>query len=957
MILHLLNLDHAGQDSGTQFFIFEVETMSYLKQFPLMLLLLLLIAPFAGAQTGGGGLTVVVTDPKGALVTGATVTATSPDNQKFTAEADKVGHYFIKNLPPGVYALTVSVKGFGEAKRDGVAIVEGKPATLDIKLELAPVEAGVTVGTTGLKANADPLYMQLRQKSSAQDVFGGSVASVNNLILKRDAATFTLKSGEIYFMAPVEGHTISAVFIGDGELTLAPPTEVEKQSLAVFTKEPGLTEQFTQLVLRFTDKTFDEIKQSPAANMSAGGAQAARARDLYRDKESLLHKDRIVSFMLQRTNLDLRTLEDLYAVQPPGYFVAFINGRRFSKLIYMLDPLGVPAVSPEEVALISYGESDGGIWTAFHLMDEYRSGAATSTQDTRLFDITHHDVEGAIRGTKITAADRVTLRSLVAGSRVLPFNLYATLRVKSVQDEQGRELNFVQEDKDEDSDFAVIYPEAVEQGKDYTLRVQYEGDGALRDSGGGNFILIPRDSWYPNNGGTQFGDRATFNITFRYPKGNTFVGTGALSGPEAQEGDAKVAKWSSGQTELAVAGFNYGRFKKKELIDKDTGYGIEFYANEEVPDEIKDIQMQIERLESEGWKTETTLGSISTTRMGDVALADAQNATRIFSAYFGKLPYTRLAISQQPAGFFGQAWPTLVYMPYIAFIDGTQRAQLLGVRGGTDTFWHYVEPHELAHQWWGHLVGWTSYHDQWMSEGFAEFSASLYVQYVRKDLTKFIDFWEEQRRRIVESSPATKDIKPYTIGPVTQGFRLSNAKTQAAYQFLVYPKGAYILHMIRMMMYDHRGGGDAKFREMMTDFIKMHYNKDVSTEDFKQAVEKHMTPQMDVDKNGRMDWFFNEWVYGTEIPAYKLDYTITSSGDGKAVINAKITQSGVSKNFAMLVPVYADFGKGWTRLGAGLIVGNSTLDMNNVQLPQAPKRLAIAAMNDVLATSIENSKK
>lgn len=144
---------------------------------------------------------------------------------------------------------------------------------------------------------------------------------------------------------------------------------------------------------------------------------------------------------------------------------------------------------------------------------------------------------------------------------------------------------------------------------------------------------------------------------------------------------------------------------------------------------------------------------------------------------------------------------------------------------------------------------------------------------------------------------------------------------------------------------------------MMTDFIKTHYNKDVSTEDFKRIVEKHITPQMDIDKNGRMDWFFNQWVYGTEIPAYKMDYSISQGGGGKGIVNAKITQSGVSKNFGMVVPVYADFGKGWVRLGSALINGNTTVDLNNLELPQVPKRLAVAALNDVLATSIENNKR
>lgn len=926
--------------------------MTYRKQFPIILVLLLLLTPLMNVLAAGGGLSGTVTDPKGALVAGATVTVTAPaTNQKFTAKTDQQGRYKVEGLPAGVYVVTVTAKGFGVAMREGVAVVDNQTATLDVKLEIAALaEVGVTIGTGNTKGNPDPLYTQLRQKSVSQDAFNSS-ASVTNLVLKRDAATFTLKSGEIYFMSPTEGRTIAAVFIGDGEMTLTPPTEVEKRAIAVFTNEPGMTEQFTQLVLRFSDQTFEEIKQSPNAKMQAGGAQSSRARDLFREKENLMRKE------LRFLNFETRTLADLYASKRPGYFVAFIGGRRWNKLIFMLDPLGIPFVSPEEVALFSHGVSDGGFWTAFHLADEYKNGKATSTQDTRLFDISHHQIEGAIRGTRIIASDLITYRPLLDDVRVLPFDFFPSLRVKSVQDEQGHELHFIQEDKDEDADFAVVFPDALEKGKEYKLNIQYEGDGAIRDSGGGNFILIPRSNWYPNNGGTQFGDRATFDVTFRYPRGAEFVGTGALSEAETQDKDAKIAKWSSGQTELAVAGFNYGNFKKEELADKDSGYNLEFYANKELPAEMKILQMQLERLESQGGTTGTTLGSMSTTGMAKAALNDTQNAVRIYNAYFGKLAYTRIAMTQQPAGNFGQAWPTLVFMPYIAYLDSTQRTQLMGLRGGTDTFWRYVGPHEIAHQWWGHMVGWTSYHDQWMSEGFAEFSTSLYVQYVRNDINKFIEFWEDQRKQIVEATQATKGIKPYTIGPVTQGFRLSNAKTRAAYQFLVYPKGAYILHMIRMMMYDQRVGGDTKFREMMTDFIKTHYNKDVSTEDFKRIVEKHMTPAMDIDKNKRMDWFFNQWVYGTEVPAYSMDYSIAPSGDGKAVVNAKITQSGVSKDFAMLVPVYADFGKGWIRLGSAMINGNTSTELNNLKLPQVPKRLAVAALNDVLATSIENNKK
>ena len=919
--------------------------MKYTKRLSLLLVATVLVVPFLIAYAAGGRIEGKISDPKGAAISGATVTVTNQvTKQESTAVTDNQGKYKVDGLPAGIYTVRVNAKGFNEGRREEVKVEDNAAATIDVRLEIPPVQAEVKVSESGSKANTDPVYQSLRQLGKGDD-FAGSYAVVNNLKLKRDAANFTLKSGELYFITPIEGRVTAAVFIGDGEMSLVPPTEVEKNSIKIFTGEGGITEQFSRLVLRFSDKTFDEIKSSPNATMKTGGPAASQARSAFRDNQELLRKR-------LRDNRELRTLFDVYNPKREGFFTAFIDGKRFSKLVYVVEPLGVPGATPEEVALFSYGETDGGMWLAFHREEEYQKGIASSSEDNRLIDITRHEIDAAIKGTRLAATDKITFKSLQAGTRVIPFDLYGPLRVNKVVDADGTDLNFVQESKDEDSDFGVIMPKPLEAGQTYTIAVQYEGNDAVRDSGGGNFILIPRSTWYPGNANVLYSeDRALFDMTFRYPKQYTFIGTGSPVVPDVKEGDIAVAKWSSGQTELAVAGFNYGKFKKKAITDKDSGYEVESYANIEVPDELKDIQSQIERLESQGYKTMTTLGSITTTSMAESALADAQNASRIYNSYFGKLPYGRLAITQQPAGFFGQAWPTLVYMPYLAFIDPTQRTQLLGTRGGTDTFWRYVAPHEIAHQWWGHIIGWDSYHDQWMSEGFAEFSASLYVQFVRGN-DKFVDFWEDLRKQIVESSPATKDRKPYTIGPVTQGYRLNNGKTGGAARFLIYPKGAYILHMIRMMMYAQNKGGDARFQEMMKDFIKTHFNQDVSTEDFKAIVEKHMTPEMNLDNNGKMDWFFNQWVYGTQVPAYKLEYSVSSDG----MLNGKLTQSGVSDDFRMLVPLYIDMGRGWAKLGAARITGNNSIEIKNIKLPAAPKRVAVCAMNDVLATSIDNSK-
>jgi hypothetical protein len=914
------------------------------KRISLLLLATVLSIPLLVAYAAGGRIEGKVTDPKGAAISGATVTVTNQvTKQDFTAVTDAQGRYKVEGLPAGSYSIRVSVKGFNEARRDDVKVADDSAASIDLRLEITPVEAQVKVPVQ--KGNQDPVYQALRQLGRNDQDFAGDYAVVNNLTLKRDAASFTLKSGELYFITPVENRVVAAVFIGDGELSLTPPTEVEKNSLKIFTGAGAISEPFSHLVLRFTDKTFQEIKASPNATMKTGGPAASQARGLYRDNQDLLRKR-------LRDNRELRTLFDLYNPNREGYFTAFIDGKRFNKLVFVLEPLGVPGAMPEEVALFSYGETDGGLWTAFHLEDEYKKGSVSSAEDRRLIDITRHEIDAAIKGSHLAATDRVSFRSLQAGTRVVPFDLYGSLRVTRVTDADGNDLSFVQEDKNEDSDFGVILPKPLDAGQNYQLTVQYDGNDALRDSGGGNYILIPRSTWYPGNANALYAeDRAIFDMTFRYPKNYTFVGTGAPVAADTREGDLAVAKWSSGQTELGVAGFNYGRFKKKVISDKDSGYDVEFYANVEVPDELREIQQAIDDAERRGIKTMTTLGSISTTAIADAALADAQNATRIYNLFFGKLPFNRIAMTQQPAGFFGQAWPTLVYMPYLAYIDTTQRTQLLGARGGTDTFWRYVAPHEIAHQWWGHIIGWDSYRDQWMSEGFAEFSASLYVQFIRGN-DKFVDFWEDQRQRIIQASPATKDKKPYTVGPVTQGYRLNSGKTGAIAQNLIYPKGAYILHMLRMMMYQQGRGGDARFQEMMKDFVQTHFNKAVSTEDFKAIVEKHMTKEMNVDNSGKMDWFFNEWVYGTQVPAYKFQYNVTSDG----LLTGKLTQSGVSDDFIMLVPIYIDMGKGWAKLGSARLVGNSTLDLGNIKLPAPPKRVAVCAMNDVLATSIENSK-
>jgi aminopeptidase N len=240
-----------------------------------------------------------------------------------------------------------------------------------------------------------------------------------------------------------------------------------------------------------------------------------------------------------------------------------------------------------------------------------------------------------------------------------------------------------------------------------------------------------------------------------------------------------------------------------------------------------------------------------------------------------------------------------------------------------------------------------------MSEGFAQLSASIYLQAVyQKEPKRFSDFWNDEREFLLARD--AQGFRAIDAGPVTLGYRTSNTRTGGyTTQRLIYPKGAYILHMVRMMMWD-RHTGDANFKATMQDFVKTYYNRAATTEDFKAMVEKHMTPAMDLDGNHKMDWFFNEYVYGTALPSYKLDYSFDKNSDGDEVFSFKVVQSNVDEHFRMLVPIYVETADGrMINLGSARLAGNTSVEQK-VPLKgvkEAPRRAVLNYNYDVLAAA------
>ncbi len=780
--------------------------------------------------------------------------------------------------------------------------------------------------------NQNIYYQQLRQLLPS-----GQGLTVSNFTLKRDVAVFTFASGHFTLYGEVNGKITGAVFQGDGAMKLVPPMAEEKKSLALLTKAPEMDEHFQTAVFRFTDNTAAEILKASTGKTASDPSSVSAGQRLAEAMRVKIHY-----------NLDLRILEDVMnpatgSGNPGNYFLAAVDGKKYSsKLLFTYDLHGARGISPEEVKLETWDEMKNGVWTAFHRESEFAAGRPSGNENNGAFAIVHQDLDTTIsKGGKIDGIAKTTLRAQVDGVAVLPLALFPTLRATSAMGPDGTELDYIQESKDRDPDFAVILARPLKLGETYVLTVGYSGKEAVEDVGGGNYYPTgpARDRWYPNLPEGALGGYATYDMTFRVPKGLELIATGQRM-RSVEEGGQAVTHWVT-DVPIAVAGFNLGRFKKEEATLK-TGFVIDAYANVDTPDFVEKLK------NSSGGMP---MGTMNTTMMLKPELSQGELAMAIYDDFFGPLPYKNMALSQQAACNYGQSWPMLVYLPICGFWDSTIRHGLaLDQMPGNLMYWKVVTAHEVAHQWWGHTVGFRSYRDQWMSEGFADFSASLFLQFTNKDTKDFREFWNEQRRSMIERN--AEGYRPIDVGPVTMGYRLANTRSgEDVYRNLVYPKGAFILHMVRMMMWTRKDHDDA-LKAALHDFVDKNRNRAVTAEDFKAALERHMSPSMDLDHNGKLDWFFNEYVYGTALPSYKLTFDLKPNEKG-TLLHFKLTQGAVDSSFKMPVPVYIELNDGSViKIGSVPMVGSTTIEQD-AQLPPTAspvKRVIVNYYYDVLSS-------
>jgi hypothetical protein len=517
----------------------------------------------------------------------------------------------------------------------------------------------------------------------------------------------------------------------------------------------------------------------------------------------------------------------------------------------------------------------------------------------------------------------------------VPVILAPQLRVSEVLINEKDTCFYIQEDKEKDAELWVYFPEPLKKDKTYDLLLKYSGKDVVEDIGGGNFVVSYRTSWYPTFHDKVY-DPAQFTIRFAIPKNTTLLGTGKQV-RQWKENDMAMSEWKS-VGEYRFAGFNYGKFSKQ--TEKSDLCQIDCFTNQYLYDELYELQKLLEKYKVLQAELMLLPQELTTDKMGKNAAIESRNAYEVYVHFYGKIPFQQIAVSQQPYLSLGQSWPGLIYLPFTAFMRQSVIERLVEPTLGLSTvqrieaYHEGLAPHEIAHQWWGHTVMTASYRDQWLEEGFATYSEALHAQVV-EGTKAFKEIMHKEREYIVRKGE--EGIRLTDLGPICLGFRLSSLTNPLGFS-LIYAKGAYVLHMIRMMFFDYNNRNDDRFISMMKDLVREYSGKTVTTRDFQRIVEKHM--------GCSMTWFFNQWVYGTEVPVYTIEYAGESSEDGGYLLTVQAQQSSVQKDFRMPLPILVNFENGYAVVTLE-ITGHEPV-AKQFRLPDKPKSIEANPWNAVL---------
>ncbi|HKR11077.1 MAG TPA: M1 family aminopeptidase [Pyrinomonadaceae bacterium] len=747
---------------------------------------------------------------------------------------------------------------------------------------------------------------------------GGS-AQVKALVLKKDRAQITL-DGTVYFAEPINGRITGAVFIGEGRFTAeTPPNEFERDNVKRLLGAENVESDFKTAVFRFTDDTAAQLGQ-PAA-----GAADPRAQKLAQEIDERMLKE-------TGANLPARLAVSLLNGEKPGFFFAQFDGGRRDRFSMVLDhqnriPLANFDINAGEKGLIwayNQGIFSPEVWLAFYGLDDYQLGKVAYSDVNDQINIANYRMDVDLRdyNNRLRVLSHMTAQAVQPDVRAISFNVgedltaYDNIRqkkqmkVKTVRS-GGTELDFVQEPWE--GGFTVLLPQALKAGDKLELDLEIEGD-FMRGHDAFKDCQYPASntSWYPRHGYLK---RSTFDMTFRHPKRLhvASVGTRLSEEPDAEDKDGAISKYKM-DFPVALATFALGPFKRHvDTIKWEKG-------GPPTPLEFSSLPGDLAAIKE------------------DFIIAELNNTVRFFTATFGNYPYPRFGATFHPYPF-GQGIATMLMIP------NTDRAS---------KYTYAFIAHETAHQWWGNIVAWRSYRDQWLSEGFAEYSGILYTG-LRDGKGAKEDLLGQLRSSLKEPPVTLTGVgkgRLVDVGPIILGHRLNTSKTAGAYSTLIYNKGALVLRMLHFMLSNPATGDGQPFFNMMTDFVERHRNQMASTDDFRQVVNEHFAKSPIAQKYGmqNLNWLFRQAVYQSEFPSYEMQYKVTPEADGKVVVSGTITQKNAGENWVMVLPVKFGFSGKQEAMGTVIVQGPST--PFQIRLPAAPSKVQLDPERWILAENI-----
>lgn len=731
--------------------------------------------------------------------------------------------------------------------------------------------------------------------------------AARNLVLKAVDFELRLPAGDVFIVETPEGIT-GMVLLGEGTMIFQPAPKEERGQLRLFSGAESLDTPFTSAFVRLSPFEFE---RRFAAEMLEPVTLDSRA---YRRGLGVFDSEVSKSF-----NLDLSDLSrDVWSLLPqPGDFVAEVKTKRFADLTYARS-----GGEAEDVTLFHRARKRN-ISAYASEQKRVRRGRFFDEDDSVDYDVLDYDVDAAFFPDRdwMEGQTRIKVRVTSHEIGVLTLRFADSLNVSSVMSDEFGRLLFLRV-RNQNS-VLVNLPQPAPRDFAMTLTVVYSGrltrqnaldesiclcanDGSSiegqRNSQPDDVPLVApepkwlfsnRNYWYPQN---QVSDYATARIRMTVPLEYNVVASGI---PVVGSPSAAVAVPVEGSTR-PVPRVSYTFIAPQPVrylgvvISRMSRVDAATVALDIVPTKASAPDMsgastlveQLTRLNAAaavppvGARNTLALGVDANRRQesrGREALGTAAEILRVYSSLIGDVPYDALTLAMVEDDTPGGHAPA-----YFAMINNPPPITQINYRNDPATFAGFPEfflAHELAHQWFGQAVGWKNYHEQWLSEGFAQYFAALFAKEKRGE-GAFRDILRQFRRWSLDDSDQ---------GPVFLGYRLGHIKGDSrVFRALVYNKGAAVLHMLRRVI------GDEAFFSGLRKFYADNRYKKAGTDDLRQAME--LASGRDLNR------FFERWIYDNGIPRLRF----SSSVEGQELV-VRFEQSGDIYDVPVTVAVtYAD---------------------------------------------------